>query len=55
MVHRIVCLCDMCDADGEQTLAVAIYWNEDDEAWHVCDEHLENVRAAKLCYKLLGD
>ena len=46
-------ICDICDMDGDERVAVAVYGAEDDEDYSVCGKHLKVVKEAKLSFRLL--
>ena len=43
--------CDLCVVEYDLRLAIARYWNEQDEEWHACKKHLALVKEAKLDYE----
>ena len=50
--------CDLCFGEGRIRLAVAKYWNEDNDEWHTCAAHLKDVQRVGLDYEkfdTLGD
>lgn len=55
MAVALIELCDLCLGDGKRVLAVAVYWNSEDEEWHACSKHLKDVRAVGLRYELLKE
>lgn len=44
-------LCDLCLANGDATLAEAVYWNKDGEEFDCCKTHLEDVQNQRLDYE----
>jgi len=45
-------ICDIC-WPSVATLAVAVYWNDEDEEFHCCAEHLVAVMETGLAYELI--
>ena len=46
--------CDLCAMDGRTRTAVAMYYDETDKEWDVCQEHLELIKEAGLEYQMLA-
>jgi hypothetical protein len=50
-MRQSACFCDLCLGENRHRLAVARYWNEDGEEWHVCRGHLVFVEELGLDYE----
>ena len=52
-MRKYIELCDICDMDGDEEVAIGEYTADDKEDYFVCEKHLDEVKEAKLSFKLL--
>lgn len=52
MSEKTVQMCDICEMDGEEEIAVGWYFDENNDMWDVCEKHADDVKAAGLTLHL---